>query len=442
MLPSHLGTGAQSIIDTLEEIRGGGENEWVVYHVNSKNGELVEDEAGTTIGDMVYSMEGDRLQFAYLRYSMDQTNKFLCVCWCGQASPDNLRTKFPNYSRDWEDFLKKNKHSVSVVIQARKEEDLEESVIVEKLNKSTGTFIRAKRTGEAKDNLSEKKNAFWQQQKQRDEVFDNERKQAEQQKEQDMMESKRREAERMQREAEQKKSNLLARNEAKVAQMRQEQEDRDAAEQQRWKQQEQKHQNFIQSRQQESQQQQAAPQVRGNVSAFANKFNSIPQEEEFVRPKPSGKKWTPPQTQPQQTYEQPAYEEPVQEEPAYEEPAYEEPAYEEPYQEPVQEEPAYEEPVQEEPAYEEPYQEPAYEEPVQEEPAYEEPAYEEPYQEPYQEPVQEEHYEEPSGTMYVADFDYDAAAEGDLTFREGDLLEVLSVDEDVGTVPLNYLVQQ
>ena len=162
------------------------------------------------------------------------------------------------------------------------------------------------------------------------------------------------------------------------------------------------------------------------------------QEEEKPEIQRTGKRWERPAAAPEP---EPAYTRPTAPRAAYK-PAAAAPApAPEPEPEPVYEEPAYEapapEPAYEEPAYEEPAPEPVYEAPAPE-PVYEEPAYEAPQQ------------EAPQGEEYVAAYDYDATAEGDLTFREGDILYVLSCDEDgwaqavnvngqQGTVPMNYL---
>jgi len=500
MLPSHLGTGDKSILEELESIRNGGKDEWVVYHANGKNGELVKDDSGKTVADFVYCFDGDKVQMAYLRYEMSQTKKFLCVCWCGQGCPDTLRTKFPAYARDWEDFLKKNKHSISVVIQARKEEDIEESVIVDKLNKATNTFVRAKRTGEEKENLNAKTQNFWNQQKVKDQQFEEENAKKKQEMEKQLLESREREIQKKKAAGQEYTQRLVQEKEEKANQFKRQQQERDQAEQARWKKENEELKKKNEAHYQQPMQYKNNQEVKGNVSSYANRFSQAAEEANkpsYTKVAPTGKKWTPhpvsqpvqeqpkpaprtfkyqqkaAQPQPQeQQYEEPPqeqqYEEPPQEQ-QYEEPPqeqqYEEPPQEQQYEEPPQEEPPqeeqqYEEPPQEEPPqeqYEEPPQEEPpqeqYEEPPQEEPPQEEPPQEEPPQEQYEEPPQEEPPQEPQGDMYIADYDYDGEQDGDLPFKEGEVLEVISVDEDgwgqaknssgqVGTVPMNYLRKQ
>ncbi|GAB1222833.1 hypothetical protein ENUP19_0121G0194 [Entamoeba nuttalli] len=483
MLPSHLGTGSNEIIKTLDTIRNSGSIEWVVYHVNFKNGDLIEDDTGTTVGDMVYTMDNAQVQFGYLRYEMDQTKKFLCVCWCGQAAPDNLKTKFVYYSRDWEDFLKSNNHSISVTISARKEEDLDESTIVDKLNKSTNSFVRARKQGEAKEDLNAKKNIFWQQQKTKDQQYNDEMNAKQKLREKEYAESKRIESEKLTAAAEARNAAMNAAKEQKVNAFKQQQLEKDEAEKARWKEQEQKHQQFVASHQQESEKPVAQQQVKGNVSAFASKFTQYAQkdQEEVPKVQPTGKKWTP-KVAPASEVPQPTYQRPTAPKPTYRPPQQtipepvqeqqpeqqhqEEQQPEQQHQEEQQPEQQYQEEQQPEQQYQE-EPEPTQEQQYQEEP---EPTQEQQYQE---EPVQEEsqQYEEApqeevssapplppkprqqQGETYIAEYDYDATAEGDLTFREGDILQVISVDEDgwaqainangeQGTVPLNYLRKQ
>ncbi|ELP86881.1 hypothetical protein EIN_044390 [Entamoeba invadens IP1] len=465
MLPSHLGLGDKDIIDTLNTVRTGGDYEWVVYHVDARNGDLVKDDTGNSVGDMVYLMDGSQVQFAYLRYEMDQTKKFLSVCWCGQGSQDKLKTKFVYYSRDWEDFLKKNQHSISVNISARKEEDVEEAVIVDKLNKSTGTFVRARKTGEQKEDLQGKAKGFWTQQKTVDEKYKTEMDQKAKEREADLASSRAAQAQKLKNQAEEEmrqknaqreqevnafrsqqqqrdqaeqqrwkqqveadKSKSAARREQEVNAYNQQQQQRDQAEQQRWKGIEQQHRQDVQSHYQESEQQQAAPQVKGNVSAFKNKFAQYAEESEQVPQKPvsSGRKWQPPAKA-----AEPAA--PVQQ-------------YEEPQQEVQQEEvPVEQEQYQEEPQQQEEYQE----QPPQQQ-------YEEPQQE--QAPVEQEQYQEEAqqepaqGDVYVAEFDYEGQQEGDLSFKEGEQLTLISTEDPEwpiarnaqgveGSVPMNYLAK-
>ncbi|EMD44409.1 variant SH3 domain containing protein, putative [Entamoeba histolytica KU27] len=460
MLPSHLGTGSNEIIKTLDTIRNSGSIEWVVYHVNFKNGDLIEDDTGTTVGDMVYTMDNAQVQFGYLRYEMDQTKKFLCVCWCGQAAPDNLKTKFVYYSRDWEDFLKSNNHSISVTISARKEEDLDESTIVDKLNKSTNSFVRARKQGEAKEDLNAKKNIFWQQQKTKDQQYNDEMNAKQKLREKEYAESKRIESEKLTAAAEARNAAMNAAKEQKVNAFKQQQLEKDEAEKARWKEQEQKHRQFVASHQQESEKPVAQQQVKGNVSAFASKFTQYAQkdQEEVPKVQPTGKKWTP-KVAPAPEVPQPTYQRPTAPKPTYRppqqtipEPVQEQQQYQEEQQQYQEEQQQYQEEQQPEQQYQEEQQpEQQYqEEPVQEE------------SQQYEETPQEEVSSVPplppkprqqQGETYIAEYDYDATAEGDLTFREGDILQVISVDEDgwaqainangeQGTVPLNYLRKQ
>ena len=96
---------------------------------------------------MIYEFDDGKVQFAYLRYEMSETWKTVFITWCGEGVTGQQKALFANHSRDFEDYLKKNNFAFAAQINARNEDDLQETEITKALNK-TSTFIRAKTTQE------------------------------------------------------------------------------------------------------------------------------------------------------------------------------------------------------------------------------------------------------------------------------------------------------
>ena len=78
---------------------------------------------------------------------MSETFKYVFISWCGEGVTGQTKALFANHCRDFEDYLKKNNFAFAAQINARNENDLQESEIVKALNK-TSTFIRARTTQE------------------------------------------------------------------------------------------------------------------------------------------------------------------------------------------------------------------------------------------------------------------------------------------------------
>jgi hypothetical protein len=92
-----------------------------------------------------------KVQYAYLRYSIKNTNKFVYIAWLGSAVTGMLKGSFNNTVVDMANFIKKG-NPIHVQINARSEIDLDEEKIKEKLVKAVGSNYDA---GAVKQGVSE-----------------------------------------------------------------------------------------------------------------------------------------------------------------------------------------------------------------------------------------------------------------------------------------------
>ena len=351
------------------------------------------------VSEIAELVSDGKLMFAYLRKEMSETWKFVLIAWCGDGVPANIKGFFPTHKEEMEAFLRKNNFNYSALISAREESDLDESEIVKALNK-TSTFIRART---AKDKPAEKlddvRNRFWSKQKKEEESYQEAMAARQKAKEAEAQASLESDRERMRRQAE----DVLAQREAEreeAARMFQAEEAARTQKQATYF--EQQRQRVIGGLEEgrsapapaASAARGPAPVTRGNAAA---RFLSAckKQEEEEAAPAPA------PRTAPRPAARRPA---PApQPEP-------------EPEPEPQQEEQSSWGATE---TYEEPAPEPA--------------AAEETYEEPAQQ--QEEQYQEEGAAgigQARALYDYDAAQEGDLSFREGDVITLIDTSDPSG----------
>ena len=404
------------------------------------------------VSEIAELVSDGKLMFAYLRKEMSETWKFVLIAWCGDGVPANIKGFFPTHKEEMEAFLRKNNFNYSALISAREESDLDESEIVKALNK-TSTFIRA-RTAKDKpvEKLDDVRNRFWSKQKKEEESYQEAMAARQKAKEAEAQASLEAERARMTRQAE----DVLAQREAEreeAARMFQAEEAARTQKQAAYFEQQRKRviggleENRSAPAADASAARAPAPVSRGN--AAARFLSACKKQDEQAAPAPA------PRAAPRPAARRPApapQPEPEPEpEPQHEEQSswgatetYEEPAAQEEQQSSWGATETYEEPAHEpepEPAATETYEEPAAQ---QEESSwgatetYEEPAAE-PEPEPaatetYEEQPQEEQYEEGAAGLGQARalYDYDAAQEGDLSFREGDVITLIDTSDPSG----------
>jgi len=373
--------------EAFDDIKSSNSNtNWILFSYAPKSDtKIVFVSKGTDgLKGFTDNLSDGKIFFGLLSFSINKTKKFTYVCWCGEGVTGMKKGLFNNHSNDLARFFK----GFHVQINARNEDDLNEKKILEKLTKATGASYDsgAKHQGESKaapasfseaKSLATKSNATTTTKDKSDY-------------------NKKSESEafwQKQKEEEEQRKNQPVTNKGPSADY-----NKTAERDKFWSQQ--------------KQEQEAPKSNRPNPSPVkANSNQSTPPS------KPQVNRATPVVKQPEPEPQQEQYSEEPQQEQYPEEPQQEQYS-EEPQQEQYSEEP------QQEQYSEEPQQEQYPEEPQQEQYP------EEPQQEQYPEETQQE---QSYGTFQCkAIFDYDAENPGDLSFREGDIINVLDSSDPSG----------
>eukprot|EP01133_Synstelium_polycarpum_P009114 gene9114-10689_t len=404
-----------AIMQHIKAVQDGTERWMVLGYVPKSNNKIKFYDSGNGgLDEMREELSDSSIRFGYIRYQINNMDKYVYIAFCGDGVNGPIKGSFSGHAIEIGRILKPMHHQLN----ARNEDDLDEKAIIAALTKATGasydsgaknqgtsrasvaipTSVAAGRVAATQSSITSK-------------TFDK----SDYNKKDESSEYWKKTNQAAATQSEAKKP---ARPEYNITNERDEY----------WKQQ--------------NQQTQApapapkttfggAPSGPAPTRTVASRFQqATTQPEEPAKPPPpraAPGKFAPPKPV---AFQAPAYEEPAHEEPAYEEQAYEEPAqeYEQQYEEPAQEyEQQYEEPAQE---YEQQYEEPAQEYEQQ----YEEPAQE--YEQQYEEPAQEyeQQYEEPAaaGIQVQALYAYAGENEGDLSFNEGDIINVLDQSDPDG----------
>jgi len=425
MSNQHLDPTDGAILDALRDVQDETTpTNWALFGFVPKTARLKVVETGDTdVADMVEGMSGGKLHFAYLRYEMSETWKYVLIAWCGEGVPANVKGFFPRQTEEMEAFLKRSNIVYSALISARQESDLEEAEIVKALNK-TSTFIRAHTKAEKPaTKLSDVRNAYWTKQRKVDEETREYHAERARQKEADAKAFREAEHEIKSARAREFLNAREAEREAEAAAFHQQEADR-AARQQAYHQRQREEVLGRADRQRQEAvvetdagtSRAAPPPVsRGNAAA---RFQAACREPE-PEPRPAPVARAPravPQPEPEPEPE------PQQEEQSswgaeetYQEPAAEEQYYGETTEEAAQpEEQYYEEPAAEAQPEEQTYEEQSYEEPAAAEGGAEGGA------------------EGAAPLQYRAIAAYEASQEGDLWFNEGDIINVLDTSDPDG----------
>lgn len=122
------------------------------------------------LSEMVDELGEGKVQYAFIRFKVSEGYKFVYVAWCGEGVTGMLRGNFANHATDFENFLTQNQLGFHVRINARSENDLQEVDIVKKINAAKGAnFVKAgtKKEGTGPD-LKQVSKGFWDKQSQID----------------------------------------------------------------------------------------------------------------------------------------------------------------------------------------------------------------------------------------------------------------------------------
>eukprot|EP01104_Vermistella_antarctica_P017976 TRINITY_DN6517_c0_g1_i2.p1 TRINITY_DN6517_c0_g1~~TRINITY_DN6517_c0_g1_i2.p1 ORF type:complete len:181 (-),score=16.73 TRINITY_DN6517_c0_g1_i2:810-1352(-) len=109
---------------------------WVILGYVPKTNSLRVVEKGT--GDweeMTYELMESRASFCYIRYTVGGFDKFVMLAWAPEALPPNLLSLLPMHADMMHRYFD-SIHCVHLRVDARNEDDVETSKIVELLNKS------------------------------------------------------------------------------------------------------------------------------------------------------------------------------------------------------------------------------------------------------------------------------------------------------------------
>eukprot|EP01132_Coremiostelium_polycephalum_P002016 gene2016-2483_t len=441
------------ILKNIKLVQESEEYRWVALsYVPKSNNKIKVFKTGN--GDLLdlkdEALSDSSIRYAYIRFTINNMKKFCYIAWCGDGVNGPIKGFFSGHAIEIGKILK----PVHYQLNARSELDIDEKAILTQLTKATGASYDsgARVQGNTRASVAIPTSVA------------QGREQATKSNAEIKNSTNRQDYNKIQESSEFWKQNQqAAKEEVKPARP---EYNLTSQRDNYWK-------------EQQQQTQTSAPAPKASVPApsrtVANKFQQSTQQQEQqqqqpARPAPSTSKsvlnrfpaasTTPttsaPPSQPSRSApSRPAYVSEPEPEPQYEEPQQQ---YEEPAQQYEEQQQHYEEPAQQYEEQQQHYEEPAqqyeeqqhYEEQQQH---YEEPAqqYEEPQQDYYQEEQQQQqqHYEEPqqqyeeqqqhyeeqaqSGAYQVeAAYEYVGENEGDLSFREGDIITVLDTSDPDG----------
>eukprot|EP01111_Echinosteliopsis_oligospora_P002271 TRINITY_DN1331_c0_g1_i2.p1 TRINITY_DN1331_c0_g1~~TRINITY_DN1331_c0_g1_i2.p1 ORF type:complete len:444 (+),score=171.90 TRINITY_DN1331_c0_g1_i2:69-1400(+) len=404
---------SEAVLDVKNE---GSSTNWALFGYKPKTNELKVD--GTGDGDLsefVEELNDGKVLFGFVGFTINQTHKYLYVPWCGEGVDGMRKGLFGQHAQEMEKWLGQGGRGFHLQINARTTSDLKESIVLEQLNK-VSSFIKASSLKKAATNFEAEKAKsaeYWNNQKQADQAHAKAAASYDTEKQNRLAASKQAETQRLQSQAQ---ATLGAMEEQRTATSAAFKKDQDDIAQKQANAREANRQKIFSEQEQQKQSQHvqadavhgvsSKPTVQGrvNTAAHTSTSTSTPSAPPPAAKKAPGKlaapgaftasasaappvapksKPAPPPPRAKAPEPEPVYEPEPEPEPAYEEPAYEEPAA-------VQEEPAYEEPAAEEYPAEETYTE------------------------------EQSAYPQCRGLYYYA-----AETETDLTFNEGDIINIL-----------------
>jgi len=127
---------------------------WVVVGYKPKSTEVLKvlatGEGG--VDELKEELNDGKAQYAYICVESFKTRKFVYIAWCGEGVTGILKGSFPNHAIELANFILKNHHPIHVQINARNEDDLEESEIKERVKVAFGSNFDA---GKANQGISE-----------------------------------------------------------------------------------------------------------------------------------------------------------------------------------------------------------------------------------------------------------------------------------------------
>jgi len=136
----HPDVSDSALLDTWNDLKN--ENtplNWVVYGYVPKTDKLRVDSSGNGgLSELMDNISEGRVHYAFIRYNVNGTWKFVYIAWCGEGVAGMRRGSFTNHALDVAKFFQ----GFHVQINARTEGDLEESKILARLKTATGSHGR------------------------------------------------------------------------------------------------------------------------------------------------------------------------------------------------------------------------------------------------------------------------------------------------------------
>ncbi|KAM9984535.1 hypothetical protein ACTFIY_008973 [Dictyostelium cf. discoideum] len=432
-------------------------NRWIVFSYVPKSNNKIKfcDSGSGDLKELREELDDSSIRFAYIRFVINNMPKFVYIPWCGDGVNGPIKGAFSGHAIEFSKSFKPIHHQVN----ARSEEDIDEKAITAALNKATGASYDSgsKVQGATKgtfipQSVSQGREAATKSNAEVKNVIN------------------KNDYNKIQESAEYWKQNQA--NKSEPAKPTRPEYNLSTERDDYWKQQQAEKQKQQQQQQQQASKVNAPPPSR----TVGNKFQeqvSKPTETAPPQPRPAPSKGSVLNRFPAATQQeppapsrpaapvpsrvnkpaapvQPVYQEPVHEEPQYEEPQYEEqqqqqqqqyeeqPTEEQQY---YQEEQQYEEqPTEDQQYYQEEQQQ--YEQPTEEQQYYQEEQqqYEQPTEDQQYYQEEQQQYEQPAEEQYdqsgylqaKALYDYNGENEGDLSFREGDIITILDQSDPDG----------
>jgi len=171
-----------ALLDAFDDVRNeSSSTNWVLYGYVPKTDKIKVDSTGTGgLSEMSDEMSDGRVNYGFIRYNVNGTWKYVYIAWCGDGVTGIRKGSFASHAVDMGKFL----DGFAVQINARNEDDLDETKILARLKTATGSHGRrnekAKVQGttgvdntpkqaapkrDAGEDLKAQSTAFWEQQR-------------------------------------------------------------------------------------------------------------------------------------------------------------------------------------------------------------------------------------------------------------------------------------
>jgi len=129
-----------ALLDALDDVR----NEktatnWVIYGYVPKTDKITVDQTGTGgLAEMLDCMSDGKVHYCFIRFNVNGVYKYVYISWCGEGVAGLRKGSFAGHAVDMGKLL----HGYHVQINARSESDIDEKDILSRLARATGSHGR------------------------------------------------------------------------------------------------------------------------------------------------------------------------------------------------------------------------------------------------------------------------------------------------------------